>query len=269
MSQPEAADSTAASAPLTASESTRLGNVDVLPTASHTSASPDRYLAPSALCATETSPPAAVDLPPLKQHGRHPRRTRLLAATAVVLVLGAGVVALGYQGGQRHQARPEQRALHSAKVQVPAGRQNARRPASSPVVADPLVRPVAAVHPEPKPVDPGEPSGEVATLEDSFKAALKKQAAEQNAALEQSSAEADSKDGLTTAVSLVVDPTDATVWRNGAIERSAPLTYAIKKGQVVVLLVAHPGYRSRVVRLDGSRTEVSVTLQKLDPQGPL
>jgi hypothetical protein len=157
--------------------------------------------------------------------------------------------------------------MHSAEVQAPAPRQNTLRSAGSPVTADSLGS-VATAHPELKPVDPSKPSDKVTTLEDSFKAALKRQAAEQNAAREQSSAEANAKDALTTAVSLVVDPIDATVWRNGAIERSTPLTYAIKKGQVVVLLVVHPGFRSRVVRLDGSRTEVSVTLPKLNPSDP-
>jgi len=158
--------------------------------------------------------------------------------------------------------------MHSAAVQLPAARPTALGSASSPVAAAPPARTAAAAHPEPKPLDPGKPSGKVTTLEDSFKAALKRQAAEQNPDREQSSAETNSKDALTTSVSVVVDPNDATVWRNGAIERPTPLTYTLKKRQVVVLLVAHPGFRSRVVRLDGTRTQVSVTLQKLNPYDP-
>jgi hypothetical protein len=160
------------------------------------------------------------------------------------------------------------RTAHSAEAQVAALRQNALRSARSPSAAAPPARSVAAAQPAPKSVELSKPSGESASLEDSFKAALKRQAAEQNAAREQSSAAATSRDPATVAVSVVVDPADATVWRNAAIEPSPPLTYALKKGQVVVLLVAHPGFRSRVVRLDGSQTEVIVTLQKLNPDNP-
>ena len=161
------------------------------------------------------------------------------------------------------------RPVRSVGAQVRPVRRSAPRSVASTSGASPLAPPVAATQSEPR-RESSKPSGESASLEDSFKAALKQQAAERNArdhegsdaARVQRSAGADSADAPGVAVSLVVDPPDATIYRNGAVDRSTPPTYTIKKGQVVVVMLVRSGFRSRVVRLDGSRRTVSVTLKK-------
>lgn len=265
-----------------------LGALDGLVAAPETPASPDSTSTRSRPSVTETDSPAAIDLPLPQEYGRNPRRARRVAAAVAVVVLGGGAVAAKY-GTQDELVRRTAPSVQVAQPSLPNARQNVwmsasstSKPALQPAPraasgARPQLETAESSKPPNNSAESSTPADQSASLQDSFKAALRKQAADQSArdpvgdtqAEEQSATKDAVKDAPVMAVTFVVNPVDAAVYRNGAVEGATPLRYGIKKGQVLVLQVARPGFHSRTVRLDGTQTKVSVTLKKINADDPL
>ncbi len=61
---------------------------------------------------------------------------------------------------------------------------------------------------------------------------------------------------------MTVNPPDAMLFRPGKPAVPQPATFEVKRGQRVVVDIARDGYVAHRVRLDGSTTNVEVTLKK-------
>ena len=201
---------------------------------------------------------------------------------AVVLGLGGLGVAAAFSGGEVVEPEPSPVARAAARA-APIVAQKPK-----PGVTPPTERQPAASA-EPK-ADAREATADAEeqvanateqppSLQDKFKAALeeKEGLAEGEAKTETASEDTDeseetSKDtqkAHVMRVTLTVNPPDAKVYRNGAMEETTPRTYAVYKGHPLVVRVARPGYRSRTVYLNGSTHQVSITLEKINKHDPL
>jgi hypothetical protein len=194
----------------------------------------------SALAAVEPAPPSSVAAEPAVPKvapppSRPPSSRRSLGwiggAAAVVLLGGIGV-AVGVMSSGRSKPHPPTQAALAAAAEEPR-----REPPKS--VAPPAEKPT----PPEKPRETAAPS-------------------EPNPAEPASAAAPATDESGVTKVTLTVTPTEAKAARPGRLPEKTPVTYEIPKGSRIMVNVSCYGYQSKELVLDGSKTEISLNLQR-------
>jgi hypothetical protein len=76
-------------------------------------------------------------------------------------------------------------------------------------------------------------------------------------------AEEESASSGSVPVKVKVEPTTAIIFRGSRRLGTGEVTVKVKKGETVKLVVLHRGYNYRRIKLDGSKTDVTVRLIKI------
>jgi hypothetical protein len=182
------------------------------------------------LAAAEPAPPSSVTGEPAVPKAAPPRsldsrRLGWIVGAGALLLLGGIGVAVGVLSGRPKSHPPTQAVLVAAPEQPRREPPKPVAPAEKPAV--PAEKPAESAAP---PAAPAEPSP-----------------AEQSGV---------------TKVTLTVIPPEAKAARPGRLPEKTPVTYDIPKGTRIMVNVSCYGYQSKELVLDGSKSEISLNLQR-------